>query len=261
MSKICRLALKQIRKMPAFRGRNGAIKALLSFVDEAESFYGPSLTVRRGDNTFYASYFARYGYELVNLLEGLPHDGVFLEFGANTGIFSLIAANQLSDGHVFAIEPNPLVFRDLVNNVRINNFRNIVALNLSIGQHTELVPFNFDTAHTGKGHLISSDEVANAHITLIQAEEFIKLLPDISDRAVMCKIDTEGSELFILQALRACGLIKNINKFYIEIDERYLAKWGHQPAEIYDLMCACGFEPETDRQGQQHYDEIFQKVK
>lgn len=250
-----------LRRLPRFRGRNRAIKWLLGFMPTANSFYGPKLAVRAGDQTFYASYFARYGDELVGLIKALPSTGVFLEFGANTGIFSLVAARHLTDGKVFAVEPNPFVYRDLATNVLINKARNLTPLNFSIGPVTQALPFSYSTGHTGKGHIATDGEDAAGHIVLIQADEFAKLLPDLSAQAVLCKIDTEGAEFIILQGLRVCGLIDFINTFHMEIDERYLAKQGHSPDHIYVLMDECGFAPQTDRRGQQHYDEIFARVR
>ena len=259
MSRLASFILSKLRYAPVFRGRNRAMKHLLSYVDEAESFYGPKLTVLAGDNTFYASYFARYGQELVDLINALPNDGVFIEFGANTGVFSLIAAHHLSSGDVISVEPNAFVFRHLTNNKRINNAHNMVVLNFSIDQQTNLVPFKFDATHTGKGHIALTGEKADGHITLIQADQFKKLLPNLFGRTVLCKIDTEGAELLILQALRSCGLINLIDKFHIEIDNRYLSKRGHSPEDIYELALACNFTPQTDRRGHQHYDEIFHR--
>ena len=246
-----------IRSAPKFRGKNRILKSLFSFVDEVQSYYGPKLTVRAGDSTFEASFFARYGYELVDIIEKLPKDGVFIEFGANTGVFSLMAAHHLRLGRVISIEPNPFVFRDLVNNKLINKAKNMNVFNFSIDEKSSIMNFTFDETHTGKGHIERTGKQADSQIVLINAVEFAKLVPILSERQVLCKIDTEGAELTILRALKSSGVLDKIDQFYIEIDSRYLSEYGHKVTDIYELMSGCSFIPKTTRYGSQHYDEIF----
>ncbi|MEW9920337.1 FkbM family methyltransferase [Marimonas sp. MJW-29] len=261
MKYVANAIFQLIRSAPEFRGRNRILKNLLPFVNEVESFYGPKLAVRAGDTTFEASFFARYGNELVEIIENLPEDGVFIEFGANTGVFSLVAARHLSNGHVISIEPNPYVFRDLVKSKSINHANNMTTFNFSIGEESTIVPFTFDETHTGKGHIENTKEYADCSIVLINADEFAKLVPNVSEREVLCKVDTEGSELTILKALKSCGLIDCIYKFYIEIDDRYLSAHGHTVDDVYRFMSGCNFKPETTRRGMRHYDEIFVRTR
>jgi FkbM family methyltransferase len=52
------------------------------------------------------------------LLDALPHEGVFIDIGANVGIYAAIAATVLNRlGCVLAIEPNPPVFDRLAFNL------------------------------------------------------------------------------------------------------------------------------------------------
>jgi FkbM family methyltransferase len=49
---------------------------------------------------------------------GISHDGIVLDLGANVGIFSRYAANHMvPNGHVIAVEPNPELIRFLRSNV------------------------------------------------------------------------------------------------------------------------------------------------
>ncbi|HEX6866657.1 MAG TPA: FkbM family methyltransferase [Caulobacteraceae bacterium] len=261
MRRLVTLLHDALRAAPDFRGRKRALKVLLRFMDEATSFFGPKLTVRARDHTFIASYFARYGSELTDLIDDMPPDGVFLEFGANTGVYSLVAARHLSQGRCVAVEPNPFVFQDLLNNIRINDARNVLALNFSIAEASGLAPFEYSPDHTGKGHLGDADASARrSQIVLIRHDEFARLLPGLEDRFCLCKIDTEGAELSILKAMEAAGLIGGIDVFYIEIDQRYLARQGGSGDEIYEILARHGLSPTTDRRGRQHYDEIFRRT-
>src|SRR5690554_6075393 len=101
--------IETLQTLPPFKGKTRLEKALLNYTACAKSHYGPYLKTRKGDYTYYASYFARYGMELVSLINRMPKDGIFIDFGANIGVFSLVASSHLSKGTVIAIEPNPYI--------------------------------------------------------------------------------------------------------------------------------------------------------
>ncbi len=251
-----------IRILPDFRGKKRLLKYLLPYLKEVRSFYGPKLTVSTNDNTFHASYFARYGNELENLIKALPKTGTFIDFGSNQGIYSLIAGCHLKQGIVWAIEPNPIVFCNLVRNIQINDLDNVVALNFSISAHTSVQKLYFSSSHTGKGNI--GDHGASVgersiNVSLFAPDTFrdIMTLSDASRSTVLCKIDTEGAELEVLKGLATSDLLNRIGTFHIEIDERYLARLNATTDDVYDLLLQNGFVAKTDRRGLQHYDEIF----
>ena len=62
-----------------------------------------------------------------------PKDTV-IDVGANIGTISLTAAAIVGEkGLVMAFEPNPRVFKYLVENIHINEFGNIIPLNFAVG--------------------------------------------------------------------------------------------------------------------------------
>lgn len=60
-----------------------------------------------------------------NLIQNeLPKDGVFVDVGANAGIYTLSACNHLGpNGKCLSIEPNPAVRVRLQNNISYNDFK------------------------------------------------------------------------------------------------------------------------------------------
>jgi FkbM family methyltransferase len=259
---ILRALYDMLQDAPNFRGRKRLMNRLLPHLDCARSAYGPLLTVRANDTTFRASYFGHYGSELARLIEGLPQTGMFLDFGANTGVFSLVAAKHLTRGRVYSLEPNPLVFRDLINNIELNRARNVTAFNFAVGDTTELKPLVYSTDHTGKGHIAGDDSGDEfCYVTLLDVTQFALLLaPEMAGVACLCKIDTEGAELSILRALDRADILSRVSTFYIEIDDANLARFGATSAEVYDLLRARGYVPATDRRDAKHYDEIFIRI-
>lgn len=57
---------------------------------------------------------------------------VFVDVGAHLGKYALIAAKHVGvSGLIIAVEPHPVNYQVLLKNVALNNFRNVVALNLA----------------------------------------------------------------------------------------------------------------------------------
>lgn len=66
-------------------------------------------------------------------------DDYFLDVGAHIGKYSLQVARQIGDnGRVVAVEPTPVTFRILKQNIRINDLRSIIPLKIA-AWHKECV--------------------------------------------------------------------------------------------------------------------------
>jgi len=58
---------------------------------------------------------------LEDFLAELQSSDVFLDVGANVGMYACFAGQKLSDGAVAAFEPHPENFDSLVNNIKMND--------------------------------------------------------------------------------------------------------------------------------------------
>jgi FkbM family methyltransferase len=68
---------------------------------------------------------------------------VFLDAGANLGLFSLIAASRVGPvGQVHAVEPARTAFKMLVENVSLNRFENVKCHNLAFSDRDEERPLH-----------------------------------------------------------------------------------------------------------------------
>ncbi len=134
--------------------------------------------------------------------EHLKPEQTFVDIGANIGFFTLLGCKIVGPkGKVFALEPNPVIFEMMDSSVFANSFgkrcerKNIAAFN----DDGEL-ELTWDSAKHGGGRLVTHDKV-----TLAENRKAVKLqkLDDIlseNDRPIsVIKIDTEGSEPFILE--------------------------------------------------------------
>jgi FkbM family methyltransferase len=61
---------------------------------------------------------------------------VFIDVGAHIGRYSFPIAKLVGGGGlVVAIEPDPLAFKALLMGMKLNNLRNVLALNIALGDN------------------------------------------------------------------------------------------------------------------------------
>lgn len=138
----------------------------------------------------------------------LPADGVFLDIGANAGMFSLFAASRLRPGgRLICVEPQPAIFQRLkFNMMRANDL-------LSEGIGVTLVPAALGSEN-GEADLTIPDEHGQATLRSGLGGQTVKVpVMPLSDlllregvaRVDVMKIDVEGYEDEVLEAFFRYG--------------------------------------------------------
>jgi FkbM family methyltransferase len=129
------------------------------------------------------------------LVESMPDDGIFIDVGANVGIYSLYIARRLGrHGRVLSLEPNPAAYNRLVKNIELNS----EALNckpsplqIGIADQDQLLELYLDKRNLGGSSLVTSgkDSVSVSCQSLLNVlqEENIHRIDGL-------KIDIEGAE-------------------------------------------------------------------
>lgn len=136
--------------------------------------------------------------ELAHLERFLGDEGVFVDVGANTGIYTLKAAKHFGErGLVIAVEPFPAMLATLARSVERNGFRNVRLRNFCLDRErglrtlwlNESKPNSFSIAtRTGDAPGIS--------VPAISLDELCQW--EALDRLDYLKIDAEGAEEAIL---------------------------------------------------------------
>jgi FkbM family methyltransferase len=129
------------------------------------------------------------------IADELPEQGVFIDIGANAGIYSLWAAQYLranAGGRVLAIEPNPVLIKRLQKNIGFNGFADRIQIApFGISSEEGTFPLALDLSNLG-GSSLAQD---SAHILQITCKPLYAVLGahDIT-HIDMLKIDIEGAE-------------------------------------------------------------------
>jgi FkbM family methyltransferase len=142
--------------------------------------------------------------EFQHLEDFLAPSGVFVDVGANTGIYTLKAAKHYSaggDGVVMALEPFPDVLATLHHNVQANGFSNVRLRNFCAGDRTRPAKFWMNFEKPNSFSLVQRDRNARCLSSLIVSLDDLFLWEGL-DRLDFLKIDAEGAETEVLMGGR-----------------------------------------------------------
>lgn len=160
----------------------------------------------------------------------LKPDDVFIDVGANVGLFTLVAAKRLVDGQIHAFEPVKTNLTRLRANLLLNQFHNVVvnAVALSnISSNRDLfipaVNLNRGIRNTGLASFyVSKQEISRSKkesVSTITLDEYVQR-SDL-EKVDVIKIDVEGAEMDVLE-----GGLESLRKFrpiiLMEVNEQHL---------------------------------------
>jgi FkbM family methyltransferase len=176
------------------------------------------------------------------VLPALRRGDVFLDIGANIGIFTILAALIVGEkGKVVAFEPGTENFARLESNIRVNNLPNVAAFKSALGEENShgqlfvdrpaasLVP---SETPPREGETVESVEIVNG-------DDFRKAQGLPFPRIV--KIDVEGFEYKVLRGLRATLSTPATELLVCEVHP-YLLPKGTTPAMITQFISSLGFD-------------------
>ena len=217
------------------------------------SVYGPLLLDTPGDRTFELC-LTGYGPFVAERIAGYGHEFLFLDIGANLGLFSLIADRQPLCRRALAFEPLPSVFASLRANLERNSAAKVTAHCCAISDAGGHVELSHDPAHSGMSKVMPQRGPGTVRARAIGATELDRLVGE-PQGDILAKIDVEGSEAAVLSILRRTRFYPAIKAIIIEVSEHNLA--GDGKAGLLALLASEGFV-EISRAGpDEHYDAYY----
>lgn len=190
------------------------------------------------------------GDQLTLLGKLLNRSSVFVDAGANQGEFTVAAARMVPQGMVYAFEPVSEYRERLIENVRLNGFRNVEILPLALGEQDGVLPiydqqedFTDGTRHEGLPTLFSSG--ARRHLReVVPVKRFDEIVGELKlSRIDVIKLDIEGAEWIALR-----GAINSIGRFrpvlILEIGRETCRAAGHEPEALVQWLAKLGYRVE-----------------
>jgi FkbM family methyltransferase len=137
--------------------------------------------------------------EFALIEEILQADSVFVDIGANAGVYSLVAAKKISNvGKIIAIEPNPLMVERFKTNLRFNGKESLVdIIEYGVADKTGEFELALDAKNMGGSSIINDyggDKIK------IKCYPLLELLESRTDKIDILKIDVEGADALVMNA-------------------------------------------------------------
>jgi FkbM family methyltransferase len=173
----------------------------------------------------------------------LPLDGlVIYDVGAFHGILTLFFAAR--GARVVAYEPNDVNHARLIENIRLNNLKNVTVRKLAIGSQARSGTLLYDPSMAGGGSLRGGSLNADAKAGVSQYVQITTLDDDIAAASLpapdLIKIDIEGWELAALEGARAT-LDAHHPRLFLEIHGETLRQKRQKASEIVAFLCDAGY--------------------
>jgi len=145
------------------------------------------------------------------------------DIGGYEGIFTLFFAREVGEhGMVITFEPNPVSYRKIIDNVKVNQFDNVKVFNFAIGERKSTAKLVLEDFEVGTGEIMSDNDVT---ISSMKGKKYVQVEIDSIDGLIydgvipkpqFIKIDVEGFELEVLKGA-ATNLEQSRPQLFIEI--------------------------------------------
>lgn len=208
--------------------------------------------------------------ETLDWLDGQLQDGdVFMDVGANVGLYSLYAAMARPKSRVYAFEPESQNFARLCRNLALNGVLNVVPCNLPLAGREGFDWFEVSSLEPGSAlHSFAGPgafQTAGGQAVLRQGALAVTLDALVCKYGVpqpaLLKIDVDGTEEAILDGAEAVLASPQLRSLLVEVTDRGDGRgggWAERKLERFGFRAAGG-GAWTDFRGLRSQNQIFQR--
>lgn len=217
------------------------------------SRYGVRMRANWRDRTFQYCRYGTYGRALSNYIAAQDRPFAFVDIGANQGLYSLLAARNRHCAAAVAFEPVAATFALLRDNIALNAAgATIRPVHAAVSLHSGMARIATDRAHSGVASLRETATDGGEEIRILGISGVDALLEGAAPLIV--KIDVEGHEETVVEALMASSHRDRIAAIFYEVD----ARWTDADA-IEGRLRDAGFARFTRHGIGRHYDILAER--
>jgi len=170
------------------------------------------------------------------LLHLLRPEDLFVDIGSNSGSYTILASGVVHAKSI-SIEPVPVTFQRLLNNINLNELQSkVTALNIGLSSEKGVLSVTTDSDTTN--HLVLDQGNENTMAVEIDTLDGVCS----NQNPTLIKIDVEGWELKVLNGAHIVIKNDNLMAFILEINGNGV-KLGVQETEIIEFLESFGFFP------------------
>jgi FkbM family methyltransferase len=188
-----------------FKGKYRLLNTIKIFIPDKinllDKYSGIKLQVKREDPiTNYL--LIKKSYEPITLLKAnellVNSKGVFIDIGANFGLFSCLLAKFATK--TISIEPSPYSMCTLIKNINLNNLNNeIIPVLGLLSSQKNIFAFYNNPNNQGGSRINYGKYKSDFFINSCSINDILDKFLDINQKISLIKIDIEGQELDLLQ--------------------------------------------------------------
>jgi FkbM family methyltransferase len=129
----------------------------------------------------------------------LKEGDTVIDIGAMGGQYTIIASQRVgTTGKVISVEPNPLSFRILRNNVKLNNLRNVHLVNYAVGEQPGRTTLYYNEESIDRSLITKTNQNHSIDVEMRTIDSIAEHEPYLT----LLKIDTEGYDEKVLEGAR-----------------------------------------------------------
>ena len=217
-----------------------------------KSSYGVRLAANYADATFRFYVKASYGFFYWKRISVISEDFIYLDIGANQGLYSICAGLNRHCQRVYAFEPVPNVVHLLHQNLALNGVADkCEVVQKAVSDKSGDVEITIHSNHSGVASIaqgkVGGASTSRKIIQTINAEG-LEAIIQTSPLPIYVKIDVEGHEEVVVKELLNCSFSGQIREIFYEVDVRWV-----NPQVLQSLLQVAGFQSvKTGRRN--HYD-------
>ena len=182
--------------------------------------------------------------EIKWLLSFLNPNDLFVDVGANLGLYTILAARVLSQGRVVAFEPAPLVGSLLRLNVLLNNLRNVTLKSEALSDQVGQASFSV-AVDSGFSSLRGTERKETFEVLTVDVTSLDVALANIGRAPAVIKVDAEGAESMIIRG--ATSTLTNDKKrpraLLVECNDDNLRGYNSSRDQLVQLLARYGYTP------------------
>lgn len=222
-----------------------------------KSVYGPYLKTNWGDYTFELCVTGRGGYQLADTLKRNKNpELVFVDIGANLGVFSLVADKNPYFSKIYAIEPNTNFMDVLQQNVKHNQAHKIVLLPFGISDSTGQMQLNQHKTKNGSGNL--SEKRETYHDVQMKDHSLLDAIIDENpNKRFVLNIDVKGSEPQVMRQLLLSRMKRHVDAIFIKVNPKLNS--AEQIEDLYKDLRLMGLKEVRRFNGTHQYDSYWSR--
>lgn len=193
--------------------------------------------------------------QLEGFLAMIEPGDVVWDVGSNMGLYSLFASHFAGTiGTICAFEPEPLAFKRLKINCKLNSATNITPVRVALSDQVGGAVIYSSNRDLGKSTLRQSELITTPSLIEVTTGEHI-VAQGVAPAPNVLKLDVEGAEYGALNGMRSLLADNRCRFALIEVHPDDLARFGHSAEKVRALLEECGFtiRSEVQRGSEAHW--------